>query len=99
MPLYDFICSNCGASREVLLDYETKKHLELLCIHCGGVLRAAPVNSFTVITKGKVVPPKSQTMAKPCGHSHHCRCAAIKQRRPNPFQKQIDQALGKSEPL
>jgi hypothetical protein len=60
-------------------------------------MRAAPVAMFTVIGSTKVKQPASQKKVKPCGHTHHCRCAAIKQKTPNPFQKQIDEALGTGE--
>jgi len=93
MPVYDFICAECGAIREVLVDYETQKGLELLCIHCGGVVKAVPVNMFSIITPRPAEQSTGRKNIKPCGHTHHCRCAAIKQTRPNPFQKQIDMAL------
>lgn len=97
MPVYDFFCTECGASREVLVDYETKKGLELLCVHCGGVIKAAQVNMFSIITSRQAEQTTNQKKAKPCGHTHHCRCASIKQTRANPFQKQIDKALRGSE--
>ncbi len=94
MAIYDFICTECGASREVLANYETKKGLELLCIQCGGVMKAAPVSMFGIITSRHAEQTNNQKKIKPCGHTHHCNCAAaIKQTRPNPFQKQIDEAL------
>jgi len=96
MPFYNFICV-CGASHEVLIDFETKKGLEFLCVHCGGVLKAAQVNMFHIINSKRAEQKNSQIKAKPCGHSHHCRCAAIKQTKPNPFQKQIDEALRVNE--
>ncbi|HHV75625.1 MAG TPA: zinc ribbon domain-containing protein [Thermoanaerobacterium sp.] len=97
MPIYDFVCSECDASRPLLVDYEAKEGLELICVHCGGVMRAAPVAMFTVIRSTTVEQPTDQKKVKPCGHTHHCRCAAIKQKAPNPFQKQINEALGAGE--
>lgn len=91
MPLYDFICTGCGARLEVLVDYERKKDLEFLCIHCGGVQKASQVNSFHTLNL-KQAPADVQPKVKSCGHAHHCRCAAIRQTKPNPFQKQIDAA-------
>ncbi|GBF33381.1 hypothetical protein DCCM_2482 [Desulfocucumis palustris] len=93
MPVYDFFCEECGARREVLVDYETKKRLELLCVKCGGVVKAAPVNMFGIIASKRAEQAGGREKVKPCGHTHHCRCASIKQTRPNPFQKQIDKAL------
>lgn len=92
MPFYNFTCV-CGATHEVLIDSETKKGLEFLCVHCGGVLKAAQVHMFHIVSSKRVEEKYSQIKAKPCGHSHHCRCAAIKQTKPNPFQKQIDKVL------
>jgi hypothetical protein len=97
MPIYDFVCNECDASRPVLVDYEAKEGLELICVHCGGVMRAAPVAMFTVIRSTKVEQSTNRKKIKSCGHAHHCRCAAIKQKAPIPFQKQIDEALGAGE--
>lgn len=97
MPVYDFVCAECGKSHEVLTDYETQKWLELLCAHCGGVVKAAPVNTFSIISFKQAEQGDSSKKAKTCGHTHHCRCAAIKQTRPNPFQEQINKALGGTE--
>lgn len=94
MPIYDFICSECGTKMPVLVDYEAKKGLELICVQCGGVMKAMPVAMFNLIRSTKTKQPTEQKKVKPCGHTHHCQCAAIKQRKPNPFQKQIDEALG-----
>ena len=97
MPLYDFHCAECGATQEVLTDSGIRKTLELLCVRCGGVMKAAPVSMFYTISSQRTAAQTSPPKIKPCGHSHHCRCAAIKQRKPNPFQKQLDQALGGDE--
>ena len=97
MPIYDFLCSECGAKRPVMVDYETKKVLELICVQCGGVMRAIPVAMFNLIRSTKDKPPAEHKKVKACGHTHHCQCAAIKQSKPNPFQKQIDQTLGNAE--
>ncbi len=93
MPIYDFICSGCGVSRSVIVDYETQKGLELICVQCGGVMKAITVNMFNVISSVKRKKLAEQKKIKPCGHTRHCQCAAITQRKPNPFQKQIDEAL------
>lgn len=90
MPIYDFVCSDCGARRPVLVDYEDKEGLELICVRCGGVMRASPVAMFTFIRPVKVEQSINREKIKPCGHAHHCRCAAVKQKGPNPFQKQVD---------
>lgn len=97
MPLYDFVCADCGATREVRADYETKSNLELLCVHCGGVMRAALTARVTIIT----APPKpaGQTPSmhtESCGHTHACS-NALKLTRPNPFAKEIEQALHRNE--
>ena len=99
MPIYDFICNECHASRSVLTDYETKNRLTIACTQCGGVMKAAPINLFNVIGSAyrKKTSVPSAKKVKSCGHTYHCQCAAIKQSKPNPFQKQIDQALGKNE--
>lgn len=94
MAIYDFVCADCGSQREVLADYESKQGLELLCIRCGGVMKAAPVNGFSVITHPREKSSNDQPTLKPCGHFRHCNCAsAIKRTKPNPFQKEIDKAL------
>lgn len=90
MPLYDFVCADCGATREVRADYETKSNLELLCVHCGGVMRAAPSSSVAIITAKEMKP------ARPHTHDHACS-DAIKLTRPNPFAKEIEQALHRNE--
>lgn len=86
MPQYDFMCADCDARREVRADYATKSKLELVCVHCGGVMRAAPSSSITAITA------KETKQAKPHTHSHACS-SAIKLTRPNPFAKEIERAL------
>lgn len=98
MPLYDFSCTTCKASREVRADYETKKDLELLCMQCGGVMRAVPSAAINIISstaqqEQSVVATREQKR-KACGHKYHCRCS-IKLKQPNPFQKEIDKAHGK----
>ncbi|PKM81227.1 MAG: hypothetical protein CVU89_10620 [Firmicutes bacterium HGW-Firmicutes-14] len=97
MPIYDFVCNGCHTSRPVLVDYEAKKGLELTCSQCGGIMKAAEISMFNVIGSAKSNKTAVQKKVKSCGHTHHCQCAAIKQSKPNPFQKQIDQALGKTE--
>lgn len=98
MPLYDFVCSECDARRQVLVNYHTKNNLELICVQCGGVMRVVPVAMFSVISSTNVKQPTNKKPVKPCGHTHNCSCAAaIKQKAPNPFQKQIEEALGTGE--
>ncbi|AFM28023.1 zinc ribbon domain-containing protein [Desulfomonile tiedjei] len=99
MPIYEFFCAECSASRDVLVDQRTKNELELLCVQCGGVMKASEVSMFSVVSSsraanGKRIRPQG---AKSCGHTHACRCA-VKLTRPNPFQAQVDAALGKTEP-
>ena len=92
MPLYDFICTDCGNKLEVLVDSERKKGLEFVCLRCGGVQKASQVNNFNLLNRRQEAAAEVRPQVKSCGHAHHCRCAAIKQRKPNPFQKQIDAA-------
>jgi len=96
MPIYEFLCTQCAASREVLVDHRAKNGLELLCTHCGGVMRAAEVSMFSIVSSSSAarnahIPPQG---AKPCGHTHACRCT-VKLTKPNPFQAQVDAALGR----
>jgi len=97
MPIYEFICADCATRRDVLVEYEAKKGLKLLCARCGGVMRAAEVSGFTVITSSTAADkrPVHPQRAKACGHTHACRCA-IKLTRPNPFQAQVGAALEKT---
>lgn len=97
MPLYEYHCVSCGAGCEVILDSPDQKEMQLICMECGGVMKADAFASFFFRSgkpsddgSEKAVPQKSS-----CGHGHHCRCA-IKSRHPNPFQKEIDAALGNS---
>ena len=97
MPVYEFLCAECAASREVITDPKTKSDLELLCVHCGGVMTASEVNVFHVVSSTSAA-EKSKSDAhhhgtKACGHTHACRCA-VKMEKPNPFKKEIDKALG-----
>ena len=93
MPLYDFVCADCGARREVRADYETKSNLELLCVHCGGVMRAAPASGVAIITTtAKQEEQLSSPQTKSDGHTYACS-SAIKLARPNPFAKEIEHAL------
>lgn len=96
MPTYDFKCNQCGAEREALVDYHLKDDLELLCSACGGVMTIAPVSTLNLILQRgddpKIDPRPARVKA--CGHTHHCRCS-IKMTSPNPFQRQIDRALGR----
>ncbi|ADL08277.1 zinc ribbon domain-containing protein [Thermosediminibacter oceani] len=86
MPLYDFVCSDCNAKRSVIIDYKDKEGLELICVHCGGVMRASSVALFSFVKPGGKH-PANREITKPCGHTLHCRCAAVKQKGPNPFEK------------
>jgi hypothetical protein len=99
MPIYEFLCIQCAARRDVLVEYRAKKGLELLCVHCGGVMRAVEVSMFSVVSSStaaaKVHVPRQG--AKSCGHTHACRCA-VKLTKPNPFQAQVDAALGYAKP-
>ena len=97
MPYYDFGCADCKAVHEVRVDYETKKNLELVCLHCGGIMQALPIQTFTIITKKAAKRQRpTPTNAKSCGHMHQCRCA-INLTQPNPFQKEIDTMLDESK--
>lgn len=95
MPIYEFLCTQCTASRDVIVDHKTKVGLELLCVHCGAVMKASEVNTFGIVSSHgaatSVKPHHPGT--KSCGHTHACRCT-IKMGKPNPFQKQIDDVLG-----
>ncbi|MCB2188263.1 MAG: zinc ribbon domain-containing protein [Deltaproteobacteria bacterium] len=97
MPIYDFICESCGAARETLVAFREKDALELCCPACGHTMRAGAV--VTLHLGGKTAAPERAPAprAKACGHTHHCRCA-VKLKGPNPLQKQIDAALGRSDP-
>jgi predicted nucleic acid-binding Zn ribbon protein len=99
MPLYEFVCNECEASREALVDSTIKNEMELLCVHCGGVMRAAEVSRFSVISSsvGPVRKHVPHHGAKSCGHTHACRCA-VKLTKPNPFQERVDLALGSVKP-
>jgi predicted nucleic acid-binding Zn ribbon protein len=96
MPIYELLCTQCATSREVLANHRAKNEIKLLCAQCGGVMRAAEVSMFsitcssTATNKGRARPRRGKT----CGHTHACRCA-VKMTKPNPFQAQVDAALGK----
>ena len=101
MPLYDMCCTDCGARHEVRVDYHMRAGLELICMQCGGVMRPEPASPnvavFISSEQTRQTARKAPNRAtKTCGHTHHCRCA-IKLDKPNPFQKQIDAALGISD--
>ena len=93
MPIYDFMCGKCGALREALADWRSKDDLELVCSECGGVMRVAPVATIHLASGKSVHNRKTPSRVKACGHTHHCRCS-IKLNGPNPFQREIDAALG-----
>lgn len=99
MPIYEFVCVECEASHDVLVDTTIKNEMELLCVHCGGVMIAAEVSRFSVISSSagagnRRVHPEG---AKSCGHTHACRCA-VKMTKRNPFQDRVDLALGNVKP-
>lgn len=95
MPIYEFVCEKCAASRESIVDHKTRAGLELLCVNCGGVMRAEEVSNFSVIASAGALEKRHvhPRAAKSCGHTHACRCS-IKMTQPNPFQTEIDSALG-----
>lgn len=79
----------------MLVDYRTQKDLELLCVQCGGVMRAPQVSLFRVVSSRSAetkahIPRRA---AKSCGHTHACNCS-VRMDKPNPFQEQVDEALG-----
>ena len=94
MPIYEFLCEQCDATRDVNVDHKTKTGLELLCVRCGGVMRAREVTRFNFTLSAESRPKEQGTVPKPkaCGHTHACRCA-VKMTQPNPFQAEIDSAL------
>jgi putative FmdB family regulatory protein len=95
MPLYNFRCGACGATRELMVDFHKSRALELVCVNCGGEMRVAPVLAVNVLKGAKTNDPASSATlaAKSCGHKYHCRCH-IKLNRPNPFAKKIRAAHG-----
>lgn len=58
-------------------------------------MRAEDVSSFNLLHTGGASDKRHlhPRAAKSCGHTHACRCS-IKMTRPNPFQTEIDSALG-----
>ncbi|MCS0502911.1 zinc ribbon domain-containing protein [Ancylobacter mangrovi] len=88
MPAYEFRCGECDAARDVLVDYERSRELELICLACGGTMRVAPVLSVrvqgfsaTAVEDGA----EAGADARSCGHSYACRCNAVRLTRPNPL--------------
>jgi predicted nucleic acid-binding Zn ribbon protein len=103
MPIYEFLCTQCDASRDVILDHRIKNDLELICVHCGGVMRAAKVSGFHVVSSSaganKVRAHSLPQGAESCGHNHPHACTnVVTPRKPNPFRDQIDAAHGKPTP-
>jgi len=98
MPLYDYHCESCGAGCEVILESADLKQMELICIECGGVMKADAVSTFSVGSVNQEASASERPVSKKssCGHGHHCRCA-IKSKHPNPFQAQIDRAFGDAD--
>jgi hypothetical protein len=98
MPIYEFVCVECHLGRDVILDRSIEREMEFLCVHCGGVMKAAQVSKFSIISSSPVRdrPRALSHGAKSCGHAHACRCA-VKMTKPNPFQEQIDSALGNAK--
>jgi len=90
MPIYDFHCTECDASRDVNVPIAERDSLDLLCHACGGEMKRnmAPLVMFGGNAKSSqdAQPGKA---AKACGHTHHCRCNAIKLKRPNPLKQQV----------
>jgi predicted nucleic acid-binding Zn ribbon protein len=99
MPIYEFSCTRCATSRDVIVDHGSKNELELLCVQCGAMMRAVEVSLFSITcsSTGTDKARARHSGAKSCGHTHACRCS-VKMTRPNPFQAQVDAALGKVEP-
>lgn len=103
MPLYQFDCKTCGASRNVLADYAAVQSLELICIACGGVQTLKPVTAVNILhsragaatpaSRSREAGNSAQRQGKACGHTHHCRCA-VKLTKPNPFRGDIRKAAG-----
>lgn len=99
MPIYDFRCGECAAIREIAVDFETSRGLELVCTVCGGTMQVAPVLKVNVLGLAVKDSPASSTAlngVKACGHHHHCKCS-IKLDRPNPFAEDIRKANSVSE--
>jgi putative FmdB family regulatory protein len=98
VPLYEYHCVTCGAACEVILESADQKQMELICIDCGGVMKADAVSTFSVraVNQQASLSEKAALKKGSCGHGHHCRCA-IKSKHPNPFQAQIDRAFGDAD--
>ena len=91
MPIYDYRCVACGFKCEVILESAGQKQMELICVDCGGVMKADAISTFSLLSASQTAAifEKPLSHKGSCGHGHHCRCA-IKSRHPNPFQAQID---------
>ncbi|CCB65492.1 zinc ribbon domain-containing protein [Hyphomicrobium sp. MC1] len=103
MPLYQFRCDKCDECRDVLVNYELAKKLELICVGCGGSMTLGPVFAVNILRSrastanrsgsSRDVAGEAQRQGKGCGHSYHCRCA-IHLTKPNPFREEIRKANG-----
>lgn len=94
MPIYNYRCGTCGTETEVILESADQKQMELICVDCGGVMKADAISTFSLLSASQTaaISEKPLSHKDSCGHGHHCRCA-IKSRHPNPFQAQIDAAF------
>ena len=98
MPIYTFRCADCDRTRDIMVNLETAEDLELVCTHCGGSVRRAPVLTLNIIgpaTRARKAERETEAerMFKPCGHRYQCRCG-VRLNAPNPFKQEIKKAHG-----
>jgi len=89
MPLYDFRCAACGATRELHGSYTEISALTLICTACGGAMTKAPSRIGGVVVRSLTSPSPSKSGAPKGQHDHDACRASVRLSRPNPFEAQL----------
>lgn len=86
MPLYDFRCAGCEATREVRASFGEASTLELICTSCGETMtRVLSKTAPAVLTPGASAPPPQPRQRTSRARARTCEAGAIQLTRPNPF--------------
>jgi putative FmdB family regulatory protein len=86
MPLYDFRCADCAATREVRASFGEASTLELICTSCGGTMTRALSKTAPLVLTSRAGPSaRAGSKAK----APTCEDRAVRLIRPNPFSASL----------
>lgn len=94
MPLYEFRCASCGATRDVKASFSEADTLVLVCTECGDAMSRvfSTGASVAVLVSGAKEQGQLGGANRRRGRAHQCNDGAVKLTRPNPFRNELSHA-------